>query len=624
MRTVVDYIVRIAVARTLGLYERQGTETLEDRAHSASRTIRKPNDWQGEKEILESYLKDFLVYDAAYLWDMGASDGASRFLVRVPPHAVEVATDNWLKPKRYRVRFANGTWVDLEADEMIPFRGYSATGNRIGTAPMETLRQQLVEEAARQAQAIEFIRGGMVKGGIVERPIDAPEWSDAARTRFERDWASRVRGMNAGKSPVLEEGMKFVDAGVSPREAEAARSREFSLASVARMYGLHPGLFGVEGVSVDLEAARDAADEDVVVPLLLRAAEALTIGLVHRVYDDGETHYFAFGPRLETSLDRLGKAAKDLTTTVLSPDEFRGDYMNKPPLADGMGEKPILNPGTVLGGAPATPVTTDRGRPEKSLDQEIAEIRSMAERPPGKTVESEGKAQLLARRRRMEQRRDKASAEHADILRRHFRRQRKYVQEGGRDLASTRWNDELANDLLKAAKKLVSTEGPMQAERMAGAFDMARVENYLQAGAAALASAINVQTVKSITAAEDRWEEPDLGKADARKLRKITNPDIALDELDGMVAERADDLGAGRASQLVSFAALEAARQLSTRDDPRSKTWIGSGKADSRHAGVSGETVPVFSSFSNGLQYPGDPDGDLSETAKCECLLDVQ
>jgi hypothetical protein len=38
---------------------------------------------------------------------------------------------------------------------------------------------------------------------------------------------------------------------------------------------------------------------------------------------------------------------------------------------------------------------------------------------------------------------------------------------------------------------------------------------------------------------------------------------------------------------------------------------------------MDGETVDVQESFSNGLDYPGDPSGDASETAGCTCAVDV-
>lgn len=52
------------------------------------------------------------------------------------------------------------------------------------------------------------------------------------------------------------------------------------------------------------------------------------------------------------------------------------------------------------------------------------------------------------------------------------------------------------------------------------------------------------------------------------------------------------------------------------------KTWVWSGKGP-RHQGMNGETVDAYASFSNGMQYPGDPAGGADNNAGCKCTLQV-
>lgn len=56
----------------------------------------------------------------------------------------------------------------------------------------------------------------------------------------------------------------------------------------------------------------------------------------------------------------------------------------------------------------------------------------------------------------------------------------------------------------------------------------------------------------------------------------------------------------------------------------RSKTWLHDGDpAEPRdwHVAMDGETVDVDEAFSNGCQFPGDPDADPSETINCTCSV---
>ena len=53
------------------------------------------------------------------------------------------------------------------------------------------------------------------------------------------------------------------------------------------------------------------------------------------------------------------------------------------------------------------------------------------------------------------------------------------------------------------------------------------------------------------------------------------------------------------------------------------RTWIATNDSRTRHshAVLDGETKQIDTPFSNGLMYPGDPDGEPSEVYNCRCTL---
>ena len=53
------------------------------------------------------------------------------------------------------------------------------------------------------------------------------------------------------------------------------------------------------------------------------------------------------------------------------------------------------------------------------------------------------------------------------------------------------------------------------------------------------------------------------------------------------------------------------------------RTWLATNDSRTRHshAVLDGETKPIDTPFSNGLMYPGDPDGEPSEVYNCRCAL---
>lgn len=57
--------------------------------------------------------------------------------------------------------------------------------------------------------------------------------------------------------------------------------------------------------------------------------------------------------------------------------------------------------------------------------------------------------------------------------------------------------------------------------------------------------------------------------------------------------------------------------------DVREKRWVvTSGNPRPSHAAMNGETTPMFETFSNGAQWPGDPSLDIGDRAGCSCMVD--
>lgn len=76
------------------------------------------------------------------------------------------------------------------------------------------------------------------------------------------------------------------------------------------------------------------------------------------------------------------------------------------------------------------------------------------------------------------------------------------------------------------------------------------------------------------------------------------------------------------AQQMVTNAANFGARDAAAQSGARSKTWqANSGNPRSTHIALNGETVPIDSTFSNGMRWPGDPAGGAAEVSNCQCSL---
>lgn len=87
----------------------------------------------------------------------------------------------------------------------------------------------------------------------------------------------------------------------------------------------------------------------------------------------------------------------------------------------------------------------------------------------------------------------------------------------------------------------------------------------------------------------------------------------------------AKTLAASFVTEARSRGAFEAAKQAVNDGRRVTKTWnVTSSNPRRSHAALNGQTVPVEERFSNGLRFPGDPDGDIDETAGCKCRLQIK
>lgn len=477
--------------------------------HPAYQSTRHPNEWQGGREFIEAYAADYLVYDNAYVVMIRPEGADLTTLVRVPAFAVGVRGENRLKPDGYRIMFADGKWEDIPPDAMLHMRGYNALDPRVGWSKLETLRQTLIEESTRRAQNIEFNRGGRMKGGYVKRPLEAPEWSDPARERFEQGWASRMKDALVGKTtPVLEEGMDFVVAGVTPKEAEALASAQFSRAEVAHAYGMHPDVMGIYQDRAVLTEARKQLVEDILPPIMHRMAEVFTMKLAAGVYDDA-TVVFAFDiqEKQEGKEDLMQKLVGAAGHPIVTPNEAR-KVAGYEPLDDPEADKlhhmvNVVPDGTPLNAAVQPSNTDSLGKPSTNVMPPAsptgpAQDGSHRTGKPGAakalTHEIVGGALSDAQGASAAQERRKAdyTEQYARLLRRHFARQRESLEKGGSvTAASDRWNRELAADLATAAIATVTRETEILAAAKGRDFDASTMHAGLRQEAEHYARIIN-------------------------------------------------------------------------------------------------------------------------------------
>lgn len=221
------------------VYRREGTSRVEVTDHPLVRMIRRgPNPWQTWPDFLQSLVASCLLHGNGLARIL--PDGTLQFIPwrwvqvlqldsgRLVYDVTEGGLLNGSPGRRYR----------LLHQEVIHIRDLSEDG-RIGTSRLarSNMAFQLAYEANNAALAL--YRNGSRMSGILETDGDLGNAESMQRLRQQFDEMYSGTG-NAGRTLILEDGVKFKPNSITPEDAELLQSRRFALEDIARVFNVPP------------------------------------------------------------------------------------------------------------------------------------------------------------------------------------------------------------------------------------------------------------------------------------------------------------------------------------------------------------------------------------------------
>ena len=578
VRTTVDYIATNVAQLPLKLYERvddNERQTASD--HPAAVSMRHPYNLLTAKRWIFNFVSDWLIYDNAYAVKFEGPNN-TRTLVRVPPHRMGMVSRSYFTIEGYKVHRDDGSTYPetgmLTPESVIHWCGYDPDDPRVGLSKLETLREILSEEAAAVTASTELLKSGLQKNGWIYRPLEAPDWGKEGKEHFEQELYNKVTA-SSKKWPVLEEGMEIRDLGVSPKDAEVLAGRQFTKDVVASEYGL-------KCIPPETEEERKQFHADVLAPLTEDLAEVLDTNLLQAEYA-ADDYYFEFdlNEKLRGDIENRFQA---ITASVGGPWQTRNEARARENLPPVDGGDDLITPLNTTTGNNPKPAPNVMGPQDANKPPQDGSHRNSGVKPVEKAFVARRKA-LLDRR---EGHAEEISALRDSLLDRQERTLKSKAVTPSERWA--KWDKEFADDLEPKLRRIIEVEGDITAQRLGQlAFDTNLTKNYIRSMAESIAAETNAATREALGQADD------VASAFAEKKAGSGSWGLSV------------------ASRATSFAQLEAAKQDGR---PRTKTWLVN-SSNSAHPEMSGETVPLGSTFSNGS------DGPPYEHGGCQCSLEI-
>lgn len=362
VRKVVDFVARNLASVPLHVYGRDGKDgRARVRDGLAATLLASPAPLTTPYRFWHTWHVDVLLFDraaAVYLPDEGTDPA---MLFRLPPSRFRIKRDEYGTPVKLIVWPKDGSEYHLDPQLAIFDTGYATAWNDV-TPPIDALAQVLGESDDARRYRRDLLRNGARVSAVIERPVDAPSWDDAAWNRFKSQFAAyKAGGGDAGGTPLLEDGMTYKPVNAhSPDTVEVLEARKLTAAEVAAFYHVPPEMVGArEGTYANVDAFRQMLWSISLGPAISAWEQAVNDGL-HRIAAMPPTQYVEahVDAKLRGSFLEQSQATQSAVgAPILTRNEAR--RMRNLPAIEGGDE--LITPLNVLVGGLASPRDTGPG-----------------------------------------------------------------------------------------------------------------------------------------------------------------------------------------------------------------------------------------------------------------------
>ena len=600
LQAVVGFLADSVAQLPLKVYVRNGeTERVRDRNSVAAKTLWKPNSNQTEYEFINALMVEYLLNGTAIVWHLPDPYSESGHQLRILPHAwiTDSESDTAYSYKSITVKaWGSAPAVKVPAEDFTQFKMYCPGKPGSYQSPVSSLRTILTEQIQADKFRTQIWRSSGRFNAYITRPKDVAAWDDETKKKwveaFREGWSAN--GENAGKIPLLEDGMEIKPYQFNSKDAQYAETKQLSREDVAAAYHVNPSLIWHTATQTYASAKDNARAlyADCLGPTIQMLQQRINSFLLPMLGADPDTYVvFDLSEKLKGSFE---ERASILQSAVGGPymtrNEARAD-MDLPPIDGG---DDLIVPMNVNNGIDNPAVTEE--------DSEEPKMRYVSKKS-AETVLIKAKAD------------DTENEEVTKALQKFFKRQAKSIlpKVGAKKewWDEERWNSELTEDLDPILFAISANHGESTASELGTEYYPGKTVNYIKALTEGRAKAINSATKE--------------------KLDKVIseNPEDLEKEIDHVYEVRegkdATLLGETLATVVVGWSLGEACRQAKDQGYQATvyKTWVTGENPREDHAAMNGETVPVDGKFSNGADWPGDdvlgPDG----TCGCNCTTEI-
>jgi HK97 family phage portal protein len=588
VRICVDFLARNIAHLGLHVYTRSKDNDRERvRDHRSVQILKQPLPAKykvTQYQLIEAAVADMLISGNGYLLKHRNADGEIFALQRVPYMLMSVKGE--LVPTKYKIGYIE---KEYQPEDIIHFRFYNPENSTTGVSPLEGLREVLAEEWEKSKYSSGFWKNAARISGVIERPLEAKEMSEAAARNFRQQWQEMYAGDdNSGKTALLEEGMSFKPISFSPKETEYVESRKLNREECARAFHIPPPMVGIldRSTFANITELHKSLYMDVLSPMCARLEDDWDLQYLSE-FPDLKNAYTEFNidEKLQSDFSmQLESLRQSVGVPYMTPNEGRA-ILNLPRLKNPLADTLV----TPLNMTTPEMVLSQQKKDETANIETKTTAESFVPEYPELDKEYQEKWRKLLVNVFTRQRDavlPKAKMDKLNVL-----------------WDKERWDREVAEDFLELTNETAWAFADAFSGELGSGYKREQMEEWLHENARIAAEYINDGTYE-----------------DLEKALQAENPTDAIKEVfAAALAVRAVKLAEERQAMIESYVEAKIADAV---DQVVGKIWTTtSSNPRPDHKRLNGEYVEKRGVFSNGLKYPRDYKGKAEDNANCRCKV---
>ena len=535
------------------------------------------------------------------------------------PDLIIIHADPQTYIKAYELTKSNGEKVFFEPQDIIHFKEPNPLDNYRGISPLRPAKSRIeTEQYATNFQRDFFVNNARPDAMLLTEDELAPEQRDEMRST----WNARHQGKGKNsKIAILEGGMQYQQVSITQKEMDYIESLKFTRDDILVAFGVPKSVITTDDVNLaNANSGLKTFLSETIVPEMVTLTEVINEMLI--IPDFGERLYVDFED--PTPLDR-DMQLREFTAGYgkwLTSNEIR-EALNLAPTANGDGLADASQP-KIMPAAPAPdPNKVFRGKSNlyeklKFVEQIISDVKKGVKNPKNKAKQSFLKGDIREQYKTLiNQKIDKRAVKFQKQVLSESEKQLSRVLNTlkGKDVTKAnsfnfdkKKENQIFTELALPFMKEAAKEAGQEALDLVGIGESfsfsAALEKKLKERAAFFAESVNDTTLEKLS--KTLADGLDSGEGIAELTARVK---AVYEEFP---TYRAETIARTESTAVNNEGFLEAYQQSKVVN---SMEWLSAGDARVRpeHVDLDGEIVEVGKNFSNGLQFPSEPN--------CRCVI---